>query len=165
MAESPATPLILPASDIRVGWKHPFGPLSVSEAEIMEFARIADPQPIHLDHEAAKQSRFGGIIASGLHPYLKFHIHFWIPLTAAHFICGIGLDGSRFYLPVYPDMPLNSELQIIEVVPKPEKGAQFVSWQWDFATEEGKPVSFVKFTTYHQLANLCIGARTLNAND
>jgi len=152
IAESPSASIVLPASDIRVGWKQTFGPLSLSEAEIMEFARMADPQPIHIDPVAARQSRFGGIIASGLHPYLKFHIHYWIPLTAAHFICGIGLDGSRFYLPVYPDMPLLSQLQIINVVARPDKGAQFVSWQWDFTTEDGKAVSFVKFTTYHQLA-------------
>lgn len=152
MAESSSLPFLLAASDIHVGWKHDFGPLSVSEAEIIEFARLADPQPIHVDPQAARQSRFGGIIASGLHPYLKFHIHYWIPLTAAHFICGIGIDSSRFYLPVYPDMPLHSVLQITEVVPRPQKNTQFVSWQWDFNTEDSKLVSFVKFTTYHELA-------------
>ena len=41
------------------------GGISLSEAEIIEFARKYDPQPFHTDREKAKQSYFGGLIASG----------------------------------------------------------------------------------------------------
>lgn len=41
--------------------------VTVSEAEILEFARKYDPQPFHIDSEAATQSIYGGIIASGWH--------------------------------------------------------------------------------------------------
>jgi acyl dehydratase len=43
------------------------GSRTVSEAEILAFARDFDPQPFHIDPEAAAQSIFGGIIASGWH--------------------------------------------------------------------------------------------------
>ena len=41
------------------------GGISLSEEEIIEFARKYDPQPFHTDREKAKQSYFGGLIASG----------------------------------------------------------------------------------------------------
>jgi acyl dehydratase len=43
------------------------GSRTVSEAEILAFARDFDPQPFHIDPEAAAHSIFGGIIASGWH--------------------------------------------------------------------------------------------------
>jgi acyl dehydratase len=39
----------------------------VDESEITSFARLFDPQPFHLDREAATNSRFGGLVASGWH--------------------------------------------------------------------------------------------------
>ncbi|WP_431271177.1 MaoC/PaaZ C-terminal domain-containing protein [Dankookia sp. P2] len=39
----------------------------VTEAEILAYARQYDPQPFHLDHEAAKGTLFGGLAASGWH--------------------------------------------------------------------------------------------------
>ena len=42
-----------------------FGPLEVDETEVLEFARRYDPQPFHIDHEAAKKSPYEGIITSG----------------------------------------------------------------------------------------------------
>ena len=42
-----------------------FGPLEVDETEVLEFARRYDPQPFHIDHEAAKKSPYKGIITSG----------------------------------------------------------------------------------------------------
>ena len=42
-----------------------YGPVPVSEAEILEFARKYAPQPIHVDPEWARTGPFGGLIASG----------------------------------------------------------------------------------------------------
>ncbi|HRD74796.1 MAG TPA: MaoC family dehydratase [Hyphomicrobiaceae bacterium] len=53
--------------DIEVGRTLPFGKLSVSKEDIVAFARAFDPQPIHLDEEAAKRSIVGGLCASGFH--------------------------------------------------------------------------------------------------
>ncbi|HEX3415900.1 MAG TPA: MaoC/PaaZ C-terminal domain-containing protein [Stellaceae bacterium] len=44
-----------------------YGEIRVDEAEILEFARRFDPQDMHVDPEAAKCGRFGGLIASGWH--------------------------------------------------------------------------------------------------
>ena len=48
------------------------GPVTVSEEEIVEFAMRFDPQPFHVDAEAAERSPFGGLIASGWHTTALF---------------------------------------------------------------------------------------------
>jgi acyl dehydratase len=52
---------------IEVGTKTELGSYTFTAEEIKRFARQFDPQPFHLDEEAAKQSHFGGLAASGWH--------------------------------------------------------------------------------------------------
>jgi acyl dehydratase len=53
--------------DIKVGDRRELGSYTFTADEIKRFARQFDPQPFHLDEEAAKQSHFGGLVASGWH--------------------------------------------------------------------------------------------------
>lgn len=53
--------------DFNVGDAFDLGSVTVTEAEIITFARLFDPQPFHLDPEAAAQTPFGGVVASGWH--------------------------------------------------------------------------------------------------
>jgi acyl dehydratase len=53
--------------DLSVGQRFTTGTLTVTEAEIVEFAGRYDPQPFHLDDAAARQTLFGGLAASGWH--------------------------------------------------------------------------------------------------
>ena len=53
--------------DIEVGRTVAFGDLTPSKDDIIAYARAFDPQPIHLDDEAAKASIVGGLCASGFH--------------------------------------------------------------------------------------------------
>jgi len=53
--------------DVEIGTRRELGTYTFTQDEIVAFARKYDPQPFHIDPEAAKQSMFGGIIASGWH--------------------------------------------------------------------------------------------------
>lgn len=53
--------------DLEVGQVWTGGPIAMTEADIVRFAREFDPQPMHVDPEAAASGRFGGLIASGWH--------------------------------------------------------------------------------------------------
>ena len=57
--------------EYQVGTKFPLGSTSFTEQEIVEFARQYDPQSFHVDAAAAKESMFGGLIASGWHVAAK----------------------------------------------------------------------------------------------
>ncbi len=53
--------------DLAPGQRFEFGTLTLSEEEVVAFAQRFDPQPFHLDREAARDSLFGDLVASGLH--------------------------------------------------------------------------------------------------
>ena len=53
--------------DITIGEVQEAGPYELTESEIIEFAERWDPLPFHTDVQAAKESAFGGLIASGVH--------------------------------------------------------------------------------------------------
>jgi acyl dehydratase len=58
---------LLYAEDLLVGSTHDLGEHQVTLEEILSFAELWDPQPFHVDAEAAANGYFGGLIASGLH--------------------------------------------------------------------------------------------------
>jgi acyl dehydratase len=143
----------IPAEALQEGAVFEFGPVSLTEDEIIEFGRVADPQPIHTDPAAARQSYFGGLIASGLHPYVKFHKEFWAPMVQEHFIAGLGFDQVRFKQPVRPGMPMKAAFNVLQVAPKPDRGTQAVHWRVDVYDQDGKIICWVEFSTYHYLAD------------
>lgn len=53
--------------DINIGYKITTGTKTISKEEIITFAKEFDPQPMHLDDEAAKKTLFGELVASGWH--------------------------------------------------------------------------------------------------
>jgi len=53
--------------DLKVGQTYGAGPVTITAEEIIDFARKFDPQPFHTDAEAAKDSAFGELVASGWH--------------------------------------------------------------------------------------------------
>ncbi|MDY3118270.1 MAG: MaoC/PaaZ C-terminal domain-containing protein [Peptoniphilus sp.] len=91
-------------------------PISFTEQEIINFARIHDPRPIHVDPEAAKKSRFGGIIASGFHTFYACWGK-WVhtKLDEGGVVAGIGMDHLRWIKPVYPHKMLYTSLVVDKV--------------------------------------------------
>ncbi len=102
------------------------GAIAVSAAEIIEFARKYDPQPMHIDPEAAASGHFGGLIASGWHTAALtmrlFADHFLSPASS---IASPGLDELRWQKPVRPGDLLSLRVTVIEARhsrSKPEQG-------------------------------------------
>jgi acyl dehydratase len=67
MVQSPGLDQRLYLDDLQVGQRFTSGTHAIDEAQIKAFARQFDPQPFHLDEEAAKGSLFGRLVASGWH--------------------------------------------------------------------------------------------------
>ena len=80
--------------DFRVGERFVSETATITEGEILEFARRFDPQPFHIDPEAAKESLYGGIIASGYHT-LSFGFRLFID-TGAIAACGMGTTSVLY---------------------------------------------------------------------
>jgi len=112
--------------DIQPGLTEEFGSSLVEEAEIVEFARRYDPQPFHLDREAAKKSIFGGLAASGWHTAsLMMRMLVDHATTFAASMGSPGVDELRWLKPVRPGDVLSLRVTILETVPsrsKPDRG-------------------------------------------
>ena len=103
-----------------------FGPLEVDENEVLEFARRYDPQPFHIDHEAAKKSSFEGIIASGWQTcsfVMRTLVdNYFSPVSS---LGSPGIDEIRWEFPVRPGDKLMVRATIIETKlsrSKPDRG-------------------------------------------
>lgn len=101
--------------DLVVGWSNNYGSQTVTEAEIIEFAKKFDPQPFHIDKQAAEDSIFGGIVASGLHTLcLSVRMYTDGFLHDIDLVAGRGLDDVRFENPVYPGDQLSIQVNIVD---------------------------------------------------
>ncbi|OLU17539.1 dehydratase [Pseudomonas sp. PA1(2017)] len=97
----------------------------VDEDAIKAFAREFDPQPFHLDNEAARQSLFGSLAASGWHTAaLTMRLLVDCEPKLAGGIIGAGFDELRWPLPVRPGDELRVELEVLEVRPSRSKPTQ-----------------------------------------
>lgn len=101
--------------------------LTITEAAIIDFAMTWDPQPFHIDAEAAKNWNYGGLIASGLHTMCA-SLRLWLSLGIfAH--CNVGspgFDATRFIRPVRPGDTIHVVTKISELKPsasKPDRGS------------------------------------------
>ena len=112
--------------DFAVGQTFGSGRLVVEEARIKTFAAEFDPQPFHLDAEAARQSLFGGLAASGWHTAaLTMRLLVESDIKPVGGIIGAGFDELRWPRPVRPGDELRVESEVLEVRPsksRPEQG-------------------------------------------
>jgi acyl dehydratase len=117
--------------DFAIGDSTDFGPVTVSEEEIVEFATRFDPQPFHVDAEAAAQTPFGGLIASGWHTTALFMGMFVRAVLLDSASLGSpGVEEIRWTAPVRPGDTLTGRTTITDVQPSaknPKRGTVFTT--------------------------------------
>lgn len=112
--------------DFEPGRVYELGSRTITEAEIVEFARQFDPQPFHLDPEAAQDSVFGGLIASGWHTgalWMRLYVDAMLGGSSA--LGSPGVEELRWLAPVRPGDTLTGRLTVLDVAPsasRPDRG-------------------------------------------
>ena len=102
--------------DIKVGQKVRFGHYEVTRDEVMDFARKYDPQPFHLDDDAAAKTHFGRLSASGWHT-AAMTMAMLVENLKKNQQAGLGspgVDELRWLKPVYHGDTLRVEVETIE---------------------------------------------------
>ena len=102
--------------DIEVGATASFGRYEVTREEVVAFAERYDPQPFHLSDDAAAQTHFGRLSASGWHT-CGMTMAMVVANLKAHRQAGLGspgLDELRWLKPVYPGDTLRCETEILD---------------------------------------------------
>jgi acyl dehydratase len=110
-----------------VGMEREFGNKVVSKEEVIRFAKEFDPQPFHIDEDAAQDSMFGGLIASGWHTCAML-----MRMLCDEFLIDDegslgsgGVDDIRWKMPVRPGDTLKVRSRVTEVrasESKPDRG-------------------------------------------
>ena len=125
-ADKPGGPAPLCLDDLHVGQRFTSGSHALDEAQIKGFAREFDPQPFHLDNEAAQATLFGGLAASGWHTAavtMRLLVQSGLPLAGGI----IGSGGELSWLkPVRPGDTLTVVSEIVEITPsrsRPDRGS------------------------------------------
>jgi acyl dehydratase len=128
--------------DFKPGDVVPMGERTITREEIIAFAREFDPQPFHIDEEAARESMYGGIIASGWHTCaLMMRMMCDSHLNDCASLGAPGLDNIRWLLPVRPGDTLKAVRQILETRPsqsKPQVG--LIKSRWEVRNQDDQLV-------------------------
>jgi acyl dehydratase len=126
MADRP----LLYFDDLQRGQRFVTNSHTVSEDDILRFAREFDPQPFHLDHEAARKTLFGGLSGSGWHTAaitMRLLVESGPPFAGG--ILGVGGEIS-WSLPMRPGDTLEVHCEIVELTAsrsKPDRGVAIIS--------------------------------------
>ncbi|MEW6449406.1 MAG: MaoC family dehydratase [Pseudomonadota bacterium] len=132
--------------DFVEGQVNEYGPRHVTHDEIVEFAREFDPQPFHLDDEAAKKTMFGGLAASGWHTCCLF-----MRMIADGFVNNSasmgapGVDEVKWLMPVRPGDDLTLRATVLDTrasKSRPDMG--FVRFKFEMLNASGAVVMILE---------------------
>jgi acyl dehydratase len=111
--------------DFAVGQTFGSGRLRVDKEQIKAFAAEFDPQPFHLDEDAARDTIFRGLAASGWHTAaLTMRLLVESEIEPAGGVVGAGFDEFRWPRPVRPGDELHIESEVLEVRPSRSRSNQ-----------------------------------------
>jgi acyl dehydratase len=125
--------------DFKVGDTAPIGERVVDKDEVIAFGKAYDPQPFHVDEDAAKQSVFGGLIASGWHTVgmvMRMTVDSYLRDSAS--LGSPGVDSVRWLKPVHPGDTIRATRKVVETrasKSRPDMGV--VKTQWEVFNQDG----------------------------
>jgi len=128
--------------DFSTDWTAQYGPRRVTREEMIGFAAQYDPQPMHLDEEAARHTMLGGLAASGWHScciMMKMIADGLLLDTAS--MGAPGIEEVKWLKPVRPGDSLTvrgSVLWTRASQSKPDRG--FVNFHWEVCNDRGERV-------------------------
>ena len=141
--------------DFKVGETAPMGEKLVDRDEVIAFARAYDPQPFHIDEQAARQSMFGGLIASGWHTcamVMRMMVDSYLGDSAS--LGSPGVDNVRWLKPVRPGDTIRATRTVLETrasQSRPEIG--LMKSRWEVHNQRGELVMSMEGTGLFQRRN------------
>jgi len=136
---------LLHFEDFHAGQVFHFGTYRVTKEEIMEFAREFDPQPHHLDEDAANRSMLSGLSASGWHTSAMAMRLFVDGLLVRSAAMGApGVEEGRWMKPVRPGNELRLEIEVLETrASTSRKQLGFVRFAWRLFNQREQVAFFI----------------------
>ena len=129
------------------------GPQAVSEEEIVRFAAAYDPQWFHTEPEAARQSRFGGLIASGWHTCgIAMRLVADAVLHDSESFASPGIGYIKWPHPVRPGDRLTLRATVLEARrSRGNSGLGVLRWRWQLYNADAREVLDLETTSLFDL--------------
>jgi acyl dehydratase len=113
----------------------------VTHEDIVRFAREFDPQPFHLDDDAAQHTVLKGIAASGWHTAaISMRLILETRPFGPHPVFGLGVDELRWLAAVRPGDVLRLEGEVVELIPSKTRPQGVVRIKWTMFNQRGEAV-------------------------
>ena len=131
--------------DLTVGATMEIGSVTVERDEMLQFANKYDPQPFHLNDEAAAKSIFGRLSASGWHTCamaMGLMVRNFLNISAS--LGSPGVEKIKWLRPVYPGDTLKLQARIVESRPlksRPDVG--LARTLWEMFNQDGEQVLLI----------------------
>ncbi|MFM2052766.1 MAG: hypothetical protein RL456_803 [Pseudomonadota bacterium] len=140
-------------ADFHAGQVIEAGPHTLTEAEVLQFARAYDPQWFHVDPEAAAGGPFGGLIASGWQTCgIAMRLIADAALAGSESFASPGLAYVRWKQPVRPDDRLRVRATVLETR---RSGSQphlgILRWRWQLFNQADAEVLDLEATSLFDL--------------
>jgi acyl dehydratase len=128
--------------DFTEGGVREFGAMPVTRDAVLDFATRFDPQPFHIDDEAAKKSLFGGLSASGWHTCaMTMRMTCDALLLHSSSLGSPGLENIRWHKPVFPGDVLSVRLTTLKTRPMASRAnVGLVLTKWETLNQRGDVV-------------------------
>jgi acyl dehydratase len=128
------------AEDLAVGQRFELGSYTITEGEIVGFAKQYDPVPIHTDKEAAAKGPYGGLIASGFNT-LAIYQRLIVEAVCTQVAGIVGRSFEvRLFRPVRPGTLLTGNSQIQSVTLRPERRDGIVVFRTELTDGSGQTI-------------------------
>ena len=140
-------------ADFHAGQVIEAGPYVLTEAELVKFAEAYDPQWFHTDAEAAAESAFGGLIASGWHTCaIAMRLVADAALAGSESFASPGLQYVKWPQPVRPGDVLRLRAEVIGVrVSERRPSLGILDWRWQLFNQRELCVLDLQATSLFQL--------------
>ena len=147
-------------AEIKTGQLIEAGTVSVSEEEIIAFARQFDPQWFHIDPQRAGESRWNGLIASGWHTCcLAMKLIVDNVLAGSESFGSPGLTHLNWSNPVRPGDQLRLQLEVADVrTARSRPTLGIVRWTWRMRNQREAEVLSLEATSLFELSNQVTGS-------
>ena len=102
-------------NEFQIGMEFDVPSVTISRERMMDFARLYDPIPLHMDEEYAKGTKFGGLIAPGVMTFMSVWAEFVkMNLFGEELIAGKSTK-IEWFKPVYADDTLTGKVRVSDV--------------------------------------------------
>jgi acyl dehydratase len=133
------------------GFEIDLGTKAFDEEEIIEYARVNDPLPFHIDKQVAKESFFGELVCSGGQAFYYFYVHRWIPKFGSSVVGGLGIRNWDFFLPIKVDETISAKAICEDIRhSKSNPMLSIVVWKFEFRNKSGNLAQSLEIKILHK---------------